>query len=82
VQPQAGASQTSLSTRCPHSSTPTTSGITLERTKSIGLKTMMDEARAIECGEDAAKHFSFADGYVNLNHGVWRHLSLMSMGLM
>jgi hypothetical protein len=43
---------------------------------------MMDEGRAIECGEDAAKHFSFADGYVNLNHGVWRHLSLISMGLM
>jgi hypothetical protein len=56
--------------------------MTLGRTKSIGLKTLIDDARPIECGEDAAKHFPFADGYVNLNHGLWRHLSLMSIGLM
>lgn len=24
----------------------------------------------IECGEEAAKEFAFADGYRNLNHGV------------
>lgn len=23
----------------------------------------------IECGEEASKHFSFANGYKNLNHG-------------
>jgi hypothetical protein len=33
----------------------------------------MDEIRklaSIECGEDAAKHFSFDKGYRNLNHGT------------
>ncbi|EMC96603.1 hypothetical protein BAUCODRAFT_482523 [Baudoinia panamericana UAMH 10762] len=27
------------------------------------------QASTIECGRDAAKHFSFASGYCNLNHG-------------
>jgi len=27
------------------------------------------EANGIECGRDAAKHFGFASGYRNLNHG-------------
>jgi hypothetical protein len=33
----------------------------------------MDEIRklaSIECGEDAAKHFSFDEGFRNLNHGA------------
>ncbi len=28
------------------------------------------EANGIECGGDAAKHFGFASGYRNLNHGI------------
>lgn len=27
--------------------------------------------RTIECGEDAAKHFAFDSGYINLNHGSY-----------
>ena len=30
----------------------------------------------IECGEDAAKHFSFDEGYANLNHGMSKAGSL------
>jgi hypothetical protein len=26
-------------------------------------------SRTIECGEEAAKHFAFDAGYINLNHG-------------
>lgn len=37
---------------------------------------------SIECGEEAAKHFAFADGYKNLNHGWSRlnnkHITLLS----
>jgi len=28
------------------------------------------QLQPIECGEDAAKHFGFAKGYRNLNHGM------------
>lgn len=29
----------------------------------------IDAIESIECGNDAAQHFGFAPGYLNLNHG-------------
>jgi len=29
----------------------------------------MEDLKTIECGQEAAKHFAFVEGYVNLNHG-------------
>jgi hypothetical protein len=31
----------------------------------------LDGINSINCGEDAAKHFLFEDGYRNLNHGSY-----------
>lgn len=51
------------------------------RPQSGGLST----SATIECGEDAAKHFAFESGYINLNHGefgllpqnTWPSLTIM-----
>ena len=41
----------------------------LEEIKRIG---------SIECGKDALKHFNFAEGYRNLNHGMFLQWSVLS----
>ena len=32
-------------------------------------KTTLEEIDSIQCGKESTKHFGFADGYRNLNHG-------------
>jgi hypothetical protein len=36
----------------------------------MGVIEEVDDTTPIHCGEEAAKHFAFAKGYRNLNHGA------------